>query len=129
MHKSQPIILIIDDIPLNAVLLEVILRPAGYLTYKAYSGREGRNLAIQVQPSLILLDITMPEEDGVTTCRILKADPRTRDIPVIFLSAHADEKNRAVGFANGAADYITKPFERTGVLTSIAHLLTNLGKT
>ncbi len=67
---TQPTILIIDDQPLNVTLLDAILRPAGYRTLKAFSGRDGRLLAVQEQPCMILLDITMPVEDGVTTCRI-----------------------------------------------------------
>ncbi len=123
---SQPqTILIIDDTPLNVTLLDVILRPAGYRTLKAFSGAEGRALALQKSPSLILLDITMPGEDGITTCRILKADPRTSEIPVIFISALNSTNDKVSGFANGAVDYITKPFERTEVLARVAaHLQT-----
>ena len=120
MSEAHHSILIVDDIPLNITLLGAMLRKAGYLTITAASGREGRRLALEQQPSLILLDITMPEEDGVTTCRILKADPRTTDIPVIFLSALSGTDIKVTGFATGAVDYITKPFEREEVLARIS---------
>jgi DNA-binding response OmpR family regulator len=120
MSESQHTILIVDDMPINVAVLDAMLRLSGYRTLKAYSGREGRCLALQDQPSLILLDIMMPEEDGVTTCRILKADPRTADIPVIFISAHDGTNDKASGFANGAVDYITKPFEMKEVLARVS---------
>jgi sigma-B regulation protein RsbU (phosphoserine phosphatase) len=125
VETGNQTILIIDDLPFNVAIMEAILCPIGFRTLKAFSGREGRILAVREQPSIILLDITMPGEDGVTTCRILKADPRTRDIPVIFLSALDGANDKASAFANGAVDYITKPFDRTEVLARVSsHLQT-----
>ena len=109
MSESESTILIVDDSQLNVTLLDAILRPAGYRTLKALSGQEGRRLAQQHQPAMILLDITMPGEDGFTTCRILKSDPRTADIPVIFISALTGAESKVSGFSTGAVDYITKP--------------------
>ncbi len=120
MSESESTILIVDDSQLNVTLLDAILRPAGYRTLKALSGQEGRRLAQQHQPAMILLDITMPGEDGFTTCRILKSDPRTADIPVIFISALTGAESKVSGFSTGAVDYITKPFERTEVLARVA---------
>jgi sigma-B regulation protein RsbU (phosphoserine phosphatase) len=120
MSEKPPTILIIDDVPLNVALLEVILLSAGYRILKAFSGMEGRHLALKDKPALILLDVMMPQEDGVMTCRILKADPRTADIPVIFITALDGVADRVSGFGNGAVDYITKPFERTEVLAKTA---------
>ncbi len=120
MNETEHTILIIDDMPLNVILLDGILRKAGYQTLKAHSGLEGRHLALQDQPSLILLDITMPVEDGITTCKLLKADPCTADIPVIFISALDAAESKVSGFSNGAVDYITKPFEMTEVLARVS---------
>jgi len=120
MSEKQLTILIIDDVPLNVALLEMILQQAGYRTLSAFSGMEGRQLALQDKPSLILLDVMMPMEDGVMTCRILKADPRTTDIPVIFVSALDGVADRTSGFIAGVVDYITKPLKKTEVLEKIA---------
>ena len=104
MNTTLGTVLIIDDIPLNISLLAAMLRNAGYQVISALSGREGRLLALKEQPDIILLDITMPGEDGITTCRILKADPRTTDIPVIFISAVDSIDIKVSGFTNGAVD-------------------------
>lgn len=116
---NKSTILIVDDEPLNVLLLDLILREAGYRILKAKSGPEGRKLAVEESPSLILLDIMMPGEDGIATCRILKADPRTADIPVIFLSALSGSDYKVSGFENGAVDYIIKPFEKDDVMARV----------
>ncbi len=120
MNTTLGTVLIIDDIPLNISLLAAMLRNAGYQVISALSGREGRLLALKEQPDIILLDITMPGEDGITTCRILKADPRTTDIPVIFISAVDSIDIKVSGFTNGAVDFVTKPFERAEVIARVA---------
>lgn len=114
--KRGAIILIIDDDPLNVKLLAAILQTDGYLTLSAYDGPDGRKLARAELPDLILLDVMMPGESGFDTCAKLKQDPRTTDIPILFISALDDVSSKAKGFDMGAVDYITKPFEKAEVL-------------
>lgn len=85
--KQTPLILIADDSVLNRAILASLLKDAGYHTVEASSGPEVRELALKLKPDLILLDIMMPEEDGLTTCIKLKSHPLTQDIPIIFVSA------------------------------------------
>jgi phosphoserine phosphatase RsbU/P len=108
--------LIVDDEPVNVRLLESIFTKEGFNTLKASNGRDARELASSSSPDLILLDIMMPGESGFETCSILKSNPLTEDIPVIFISAIQDVESKVKGLTAGAVDYITKPFEKTEVL-------------
>lgn len=117
--ESKPTILIVDDELLNVMMLEVMLRKAGYATLSANTGQQARQIALEKCPSLVLLDVMMPGEDGITTCRILKSDPRTAGIPVIFLSGLSSSSDKVSGLAIGAVDYIVKPFEKVEVLARV----------
>ncbi|CAK8716143.1 histidine kinase [Candidatus Electronema halotolerans] len=111
MSDRKPILLIIDDIIDNLMLLGEAMSPE-YTVRVATGGRQGLELAAQApQPDLILLDIMMPGMDGYEVCRSLKADSRTRHIPVIFLSALDKESDELQGLDAGAVDFITKPFK------------------
>ena len=112
-------ILIVDDTPLNLNMLAALLTGTGYLPIQATSGGKARQLAVEQTPDLILLDMMMPVEDGLSCCRLLKQDPRSADIPVIFLSALDDSGTKVEGLALGAVDYITKPFNQEEVLQRI----------
>lgn len=101
-------ILIVDDEPVNLALLRQILTPEYTLVF-ARSGKEALAAAHKHRPGLILLDIQMPDMDGFTACRKLKADPQTESIPVIFITDLAAVGDEAAGFAAGAVDYIIKP--------------------
>jgi len=103
-------ILIIDDTYTNVLILEKTLSNSGYSVITAESGPEGRRIAQDVRPDLILLDIMMPDEDGFETISKLKANPSTASIPVIFLTALSDVESKIKGFELGAVDFITKPF-------------------
>jgi len=105
-------ILIVDDIPHNLNLLSQNLESQGYRVVAAPSGVVALQIVERTQPDLILLDIIMPEIDGFETCRKLKANPATAEIPVIFITAKdKDEIDSLVeGFLVGGVDYITKPF-------------------
>ncbi|MEO1519711.1 MAG: response regulator [Cyanobacteria bacterium J06633_2] len=113
-------ILIVDDQPDNLRLLSNMLVNEGYDVRRALSGR----LALQnVQvnpPDLILLDINMPELSGYDVCQSLKADAKTRSIPIIFLSASNSEQDKVQAFELGGVDYITKPFQVREVLARVA---------
>ncbi len=116
-------ILVVDDHPDNLDLLEGILQRQGYDVYRAASGREVLNTVSIVLPNLILLDIMMPGMDGYTVCKRLKANPETCNIPILFISALEDARDKVRGFQVGGMDYITKPFQIKEVLARVAHHL------
>lgn len=101
-------ILIVDDEPANLAILRQILKDEHRLML-ARSGVEALELANKYHPSLILLDIQMPEMDGYTVCRALKANPATEDIPVIFITTLSELDNEEAGFGAGCVDYLIKP--------------------
>jgi diguanylate cyclase (GGDEF)-like protein len=103
-------ILIVDDAINNIKVLGSTLQQPDYKIFFALNAQEGLKSAIANQPDLILLDIMMPEMDGYEICRRLKTDERTKDIPVIFITAKNDEEDEVKGFEMGGVDYITKPF-------------------
>jgi putative two-component system response regulator len=107
-------ILIVDDEPQNLAALEQILSGEYPLVF-ARNGADAITAALKHAPSLILLDIEMPDMDGYTTCRKLKADQRTASIPVIFVTGLAGVGDEAAGFEVGAVDYIVKPVSRAVV--------------
>ncbi|MBV8618163.1 MAG: two-component system response regulator [Curvibacter sp.] len=104
----RPRLLLVDDEPTNLQVLRQILQ-ADYRLSFARDGDKALQLAAQERPQLILLDVMMPGLSGLEVCRRLKADPGTASIPVIFVTALADESHEAEGFAVGAVDYVTKP--------------------
>ena len=121
--EHPPILLIVDDKPANLKLLFEFLKQTGYRTLAAQSGRDALMLADKSQPDLILLDVMMPGLDGYETCRRLKANPRTKAIPVIFMTALADTEHKLKAFESGAIDFITKPLQHEEVLARVnAHL-------
>ncbi|HEY9296136.1 MAG TPA: response regulator [Phormidium sp.] len=112
-------ILIVDDNPANLGVLSDTLDQAGLEVWVAQSGKIALERVKYALPDLILLDIMMPEIDGFETCRQLKANPETKDIPIIFMTALSDTANKVEGFQIGAVDYITKPFQQEEVLARI----------
>lgn len=112
----QPNILAVDDTPANLSLL----KERGYRVRPVPSGALALQAAAAERPSLILLDIGMPEMDGFEVCRRLKADARLKDVPVIFLSAHTDVADKLKAFAVGGVDYVTKPFQFEEVHARVA---------
>jgi CheY-like chemotaxis protein len=117
-------ILVVDDTPANLRLLFQILTTHGYRVRPTVSGKQALEAARAATPDLILLDIMMPEMDGYEVCQRLKADEQIHDIPVIFLSALSDTKNKVSAFAAGGVDYITKPFQSEEVLARVqTHLI------
>ena len=117
--ESRTTILIVDDMPANLEVVTSHLERQGYCAVVALGGDEGIERAEFVRPDLILLDVMMPGLDGFETCRRLKANPATRDIPVIFMTALADTADKLAGFAAGAVDYVTKPLNGAEVLARI----------
>lgn len=108
-YMQNPKILIVDDIPNNITILTEILK-ADYKLICATNGRDALKVSQTAFPELILLDVMMPDIDGYEVCRLLKADPLTRNIPVLFLTAKSEEADETKGLEIGAVDYISKPF-------------------
>ncbi len=111
-------ILVVDDISENIALLSNILARS-YRVKAANNGQKALKIAFSTIPDLILLDIMMPEMDGIEVCRKLKEDPRTRSVPVIFVTAMGEVEDEARGFDAGAVDYITKPISPPIVLARV----------
>lgn len=121
--QLQMNILVVDDTPDSLRLLVGILTEQGYRVRAAPNGRLALSAAQKMPPDLILLDINMPEIDGYEVCRQLKADARTCNVPVIFLSAWSDVFDKVKAFSVGGVDYITKPFQ---IEEAIARIRTHL---
>ena len=105
---TRPKILVVDDEAANLKIMKRFLEERYALSY-AKTGADALALAIDTVPDLILMDIVMPEMDGIEACRRLKADPRTEKVPVIFVTARGDIEDETQGFEAGGVDYITKP--------------------
>ncbi|MCC6586306.1 MAG: SpoIIE family protein phosphatase [Bryobacterales bacterium] len=116
---SSPKILIIDDSPINVVLIRGILETEGFEVIWAPDGAAGFAASRNERPDLILLDVIMPGESGFETCARLKSDESTSDIPIIFLSALDDVKSKVTGLKIGGVDYICKPVYRDEVLARV----------
>lgn len=101
-------VLIVDDEPGNIKILSSLLA-ADYALSVATSGKQALDVARAQSPDIVLLDMVMPEMDGIAVCRALRADPATKDIPVIFVTSMGDSANEERGLEAGAVDYISKP--------------------
>ena len=112
-------ILVVDDTIASLRLLSDILTQAGYRVRPADRPRLALQSALAHPPSLILLDVRMPEMDGFELCRRLKQDERTAEIPVIFISALQDTEDKVRGFEVGGVDFVSKPFEEAEVLARV----------
>jgi two-component system sensor histidine kinase/response regulator len=112
-------ILVVDDQPINVQLLKRKLEREGMQVIPAYSGAEALELVRQEKPELILLDVMMPEMDGIEVCQRLQADEDTRSIPVIFVTARSSKEGKIEGLGVGAVDYITKPIDLDETLARV----------
>jgi CheY-like chemotaxis protein len=118
-------ILVIDDETINADFFDVMLSKLGFIVEKADNGKDGLEKVKKFFPDLILLDNIMPKMSGWELTKILKADPKYREIPIIMLSALDDVKDKVEGFELGVDDYITKPFNFSEVLARIRAVFRN----
>jgi putative two-component system response regulator len=119
-------ILAVDDTPNSLRLLTDILKEEGYEVRSAISGELALHAAASHPPDLVLLDIRMPEMDGYEVCRRLKANPATREVPVIFVSAVSETDEKVKGFGMGAVDFVTKPYQRDELMARVrTHLELN----
>ncbi len=112
-------ILVVDDTPTNLQVLFDVLSEQGYRVAIAKNGETAIQRLQMSQPNLILLDVMMPGIDGFETCQQIKANPTTRDIPIIFMTALTDSVDKVKGLSLGAVDYITKPIQHEEVLARI----------
>ena len=116
-------ILIVDDLATNRALLRVRLQAAFHECLQAGDGASALEIALREKPALILLDVMLPDITGIEVCRRLRADPRTRDIPVIMVTASGDRERRLQALAAGADDFLTKPVNDVILLARIRSLL------
>jgi CheY-like chemotaxis protein len=123
--SSQPYILVVEDNAANQMLIQFTLASGGYETAVAGSAREALASIQQRRPDLILMDIQLPGMDGLTLTRQLKADPATKAIPVVALTARAMTSDRELTLAAGCVGYISKPIDTRTIGDVIAGFLTN----
>jgi len=116
-------ILIIEDEKDIVDLITYHLQQSGYAVLKALDGISGLEQAKKKMPELIILDLMLPEMDGKDVCRALKSNPTTQSIPVLILTAKAEEMDRVVGFELGADDYVTKPFSPRELVLRVKAIL------
>src|ERR1044071_5145759 len=116
-------ILVVDDEPEAVELVEFNLKQAGFSVVTAADGAEALNKARATQPGLVVLDLMLPEINGLEVCKMLRRDPVTSNVPVIMLTAKAAEIDRVLGLELGADDYITKPFSPRELVLRIQKLL------
>lgn len=119
----MPLVLIVDDESDLASLVEFNLQKAGLETAVAHTGEQGLALASQRVPDVVLLDLMLPDISGKEICRRLRADPRTRAVPVVMLTARGEEHDRVEGFEVGADDYVTKPFSPRELVLRVKAIL------
>lgn len=112
-------VLIVDDIQMNVEILDNILNSRGYTTMCALSVQEAIGFIKNRKPNLILSDLSMPEVDGLEFCRMLKGNPRTRNIPFVFISVMDTREEKEQAFLAGAVDFIPKPFDEVEVIMRV----------
>jgi len=116
-------ILVVDDEARNVKLIETLLQIQGYTTISASNGTEALAMALSERPDLILLDVMMPDMDGFETVARLKADPRTKPVPVIMVTALDDRDSKLRGLQAGAEEFLSKPIDRADLTVRVRNLL------
>lgn len=118
--ERPPVILVADDEPINRSLIQRRLEREGYRVFVAENGRVAVEMAKETLPDLVILDVMMPEMDGLEACRLIKQDETTHDLPIIFLSARDETEMKVNGLTLGANDYISKPFKAEELLARVS---------
>jgi DNA-binding response OmpR family regulator len=119
----RPKVLVVDDEPDAIELIAFNLKGAGLDVISAADGSEALKKAAQHSPNLIVLDVMIPEVDGLEVCKVLRRDPKTSAIPILMLTAKAAEIDRVLGLELGADDYVTKPFSPRELVLRVKRLL------
>ncbi|RZF62835.1 response regulator transcription factor [Sphingobacterium corticibacterium] len=122
MNANQKI-LVVDDERDIVDLISYSLTKEGYQVYQAYNGKEGIEVAKQVNPDLIILDVMMPEMDGIEACRLMRSMPEFKQTFMVFLTARSEEYSEIAGFNVGADDYIAKPIKPRALMSRINAIL------
>jgi DNA-binding response OmpR family regulator len=120
---AKPRVLIVEDEPHIVLSLEFLLQRAGYETTTATDGEQALELVRSAMPDVVLLDVMLPRRDGYAVCQAIKSDPALRRIPVVMLTARAQEVEVRKGLELGAAAYVTKPFGNAEILEAIRAVL------
>lgn len=129
MKNSDYKILLVDDEPDILEFLSYNLKKEGYITYTANNGREAVTVAKRENPDLIILDVMMPDMDGIDTCREIREIPGLKDVMIAFLTARSEDYSQIAGFEVGADDYINKPIKPRVLMSRIKALLRRAGNT
>lgn len=123
MSTNQNLILIVDDEPEVHTVLGKMLVREGYAIQSAYNAEEAFEKVKGAKPDLIILDIMMPKVSGIEVCNRLKADPTTKDILILIVSARDAQADRIEGLTHGADDYVSKPFHLRSLVRKVEHML------
>ncbi len=121
-------ILVVDDEEAVTGVIQAVLSREGYRVHLAHDGAEGVKLASQVQPDLIIMDITMPGMDGYEATERLKQDPKLADVPIIFLTGKSASEDGGKAFAKGGVSYVRKPFTGQQLRDLVALAMQSLGE-
>lgn len=112
-------ILIVDDEQDIVESLKFVLEASGFDCYCAYNGEEGLNMAREISPDLIILDVMMPKINGYKICRLLKYDNKYKNIPILMVTARSQDEDKSIGEETGVDEYITKPFELDDIVKKV----------
>jgi CheY-like chemotaxis protein len=123
LTEDRPLVVVADDEADIVTLVGAVLSKAGFDVLEASNGVEALELVRAHRPRLVVLDIAMPELDGMEVLRLVRADPETADLPVILLSARAQEADVRLGYAEGASKYVRKPFSPRELATIARELV------
>lgn len=122
-NETKKKILIVDDEIDIVETLKFILEDAGYQCYCAFDGEEGLNLAREIMPDLMILDVMMPKINGYKISRLLKYDNKYKNIPIMMVTARSQDEDKLIGEETGVNEYITKPFEIDYVVEKVNEYL------
>ena len=123
MSQRKRTILIVDDAEDVLDLLQLVFETSGFAVRRAATGKSAVSIAYEEPPDVVLLDVMMPEMDGWQVLRTLKGDERTRNVPVVMLSARAERRDKMIGLQEGAEGYIAKPFSPAEVVREVQSFL------
>lgn len=123
MQENRKVVVVADDNVNNRKLVSMLLQEHGYTVVQTVSGADCLSLLIRMRPSLIILDIMMPDMDGFETCRRIRHDSNLRQVPILFLTAYPFAENIQKALSVGGNDFIAKPFDIDVLLNRVATLM------